>query len=540
MGGDRVAHEFESHRARLILPTHFPKLRIVSPAYYRRNSARDSQRMSLKTERTSKYPFPKLDAPLREGNFEEVQLPYTMEEAMAEASRCLTCGNPVCIDVCPLQTDIRGMCEAVARGDLETAYHRIRETNPLLGTTARCCPQLDSLCEAACVVGSQGQAVASGMVQRFVADWERTVSRQPDPNCMKETGRSVGIIGGGPAGLAAAELLRRYGHSVTIYEELQFLGGTAWYGIPDYHLPKDVLQYEASRVVGMGVRVKTGVKIGKDVSLYDIGSDHDAILVATGAKDVAKFDTPGSGLKGVYDGYSFLERVFSQGVSKYLEAPDYELGKRILVIGGGDSALDCARTALRLSGGEVTIVYRRTEAEMPVDEILIDEGKEEGLNLKFLLAPKAFVGKDGRVVAATMSVMKLGDTDSSGRRSPVPTGETIDLECDSVIIAIGRGPNTFLQRESGMQTGPRGSVAVDENCMSSLKGVFAAGDVVTGESLVVKAMAKGREAAQRIHEYLMKIGDEHVSLYDYYFTRRTSGRYYRNMLDGKEENLPPQ
>ena len=495
--------------------------------------------MSLKTERVSVFPFPKLRSELRQGNFEEVQLPYTLEEAMEEASRCVTCGNPVCIDVCPLQTDIRGMCEAVARGDLQTAYHRIRETNSLLGTTARCCPQLDSLCEAACVIGTRGHPVASGMIQRFVADWERTVSRQPDPQTMKESGMSVGIIGGGPTGLAAAELLRRYGHSVTIYEELPYLGGTAWYGIPDYHLPKDVLQYEASRIAGMGVHVKTGVRVGKDISLRDLGSDHDAILVATGAKDVTKFDTPGSDLEGVYDGYKFLEAVFVHGVEEYLREPKYHLGRRVLVIGGGDSALDCARTAQRITGGEVTIVYRRTEAEMPVDKVLIEEGKEEGLRLRFLLAPNAYLGNGGRVTKATMSVMKLGEVDASGRRSPVPTGETIDLNCDAVIVAIGRGPNSFLQRAAGIKSGNKGAIDIDDHCMTSLPGVFAAGDVVTGESLVVKAMAKGREAAQRIHEYLSRVGTQHVSLYDYYFTRRTSGRYYLNMFDGKEDVLPP-
>ena len=495
--------------------------------------------MSLKTERTSKFPFPKLDASLREGNFEEVQLPYTLEEAMAEASRCVTCGNPVCIDVCPLQTDIRGMCEAVARGDLENAYHRIRETNALLGTTARCCPQLDSLCEAACVIGTQGQPVASGMIQRFVADWERTVSRQPDPKTMKDTGKKVAIVGGGPAGLAAAELLRRYGHLVTIYEELPVLGGTAWYGIPDYHLPKDVLQYEATRIVGMGVEVKTGVKVGEAPTLDDLRSEFDAVVIATGAKDVAKFDTPGSDLEGVYDGYKFLEDVFVSGVESYLVKPTYVLGKRVLVIGGGDSALDCARTAQRLTGGEVTIVYRRTEAEMPVDEILIEEGKEEGLRLRFLLAPKEYLGLDGRVFKTKMTVMKLGEVDSSGRRSPVPTGETVDMECDSVIIAIGRGPNSYLQQLSGIKTGWKKAIAVDEKSMSSVAGVFAAGDVVTGESLVVKAMAAGRDAAQRVHEYLMTLDMQHRSLYDYYFTRRTSGRYYREMLDGNEELYPP-
>jgi glutamate synthase (NADPH/NADH) small chain len=495
--------------------------------------------MSLETQRVSKFPFPKTDAERRKATFEEVQLPYSQEEAMAEASRCVTCGNPVCIDICPLQTDIRGMCEAVARGDMETAYRRIRETNALLGTTARCCPQLDSLCESACVVGNIGQPVACGMIQRYVSDWERTVSPQPDPKTLPETGMSVGIVGGGPAGLAAAELLRRYGHSVTIYEELPELGGTAWYAIPDYHLPKGVLQYEASRIVGMGVRIRTGVRVGKDITLHELGSDHDAVLIATGAKDVSKFDTPGSELRGVYDGYKFLEDVFVDGVEAYLREPKYDLGKRVLVIGGGDSALDCARTALRLTGGDVTIVYRRTEAEMPVDEVLIEEGKEEGLKLRFLLAPEAYVGDGARVTRTTMAVMKLGDVDASGRRSPVPTGETVDLDCDSVIVAIGRGPNTFLQRAAGIRSSPKGAINIDENCMTSLPGVFAAGDVVTGESLVVKAMAKGREAAQRIHEYLTKVGTEHVSLYDYYFTRRTSGRYYRDMLDGKQDALPP-
>ncbi|HUI23747.1 MAG TPA: FAD-dependent oxidoreductase [Nitrososphaerales archaeon] len=495
--------------------------------------------MSLKTERTSQFPFPKLDASLREGNFEEVQMPYTMEQAMAEASRCVTCGNPLCIDVCPLQTDIRGMCEAVARGDLETAYHRIRETNALLGTTARCCPQLDSLCEAACVIGSQGQPVASGMIQRFVADWERTVSRQPDPLMMKPTGKKVAVVGGGPAGLAAAELLRRYGHEVAIYEELGVLGGTAWYGIPDYHLPKDVLQYEATRIVGMGVDVKSKVKVGEEVTLDGLRSDYDAVIIATGAKDVSKFDTPGSDLNGVYDGYKFLEGVFVDGVENYLRHPTYNLGKKVLVIGGGDSALDCARTALRLTGGDVTIVYRRTEVEMPVDEILIEEGKEEGLKLKMLMAPKEYVGTQGHVTKTVMTVMKLGEVDSSGRRSPVPTGDTVDMECDSVIIAIGRGPNSYLQKLAGLKLGWKNAIAIDDRSMSSLPGVFAAGDVVTGESLVVKAMGSGREAAQHAHEYMMMPDSQHRSLYDYYFTRRTSGPFYRDMLDGKEEHYPP-
>jgi len=497
------------------------------------------ERLSLKTDRVVEFPFPKSKPESRSGNFSEVQLPYTMEQAMAEADRCVNCGDPVCVDICPLQTDIRGMCEAVARGDFVTAYHRVRETNALPGTTARCCPQLDSLCEAVCVVGTQGNPVASGMIQRFVADWERTQSKQPNPKRTTESGKRVAVIGGGPAGLAAAELLRRYGHSVTIYEESQFLGGTAWYGIPDYHLPKDVLQYEVKRILEMGIDTKAGVKVGKDVSLADLRSEYDAVVLATGAKDVSKFDTPGADLKGVYDGYRFLEDVFGRGVNAYTADPKYDLGKDVLVIGGGDSALDCARTALRLTKGNVTIVYRRTEVEMPVDPILVEEGKEEGLRLKFLMAPKSYNSSKGRLSSVTMTVMRLGAVDASGRRSPESTGEEIELKCDSVIVAIGRGPNSFVQKQAGLKVGPKNAVSIDGECKTSMPGVFAAGDVVTGESLVVKAMAKGREAAQRVHEYLLGLEQKHISLYDYYYTRRTSRRYYMKMIDGDEETLPP-
>jgi glutamate synthase (NADPH/NADH) small chain len=495
--------------------------------------------LSLKTERTAEFPFPKSKPESRRGNFSEVQLSYTAEQATVEADRCVNCGDPVCIGVCPVQTDIRGMCEAVARGDFGTAYHRLRETNAFPGTTARCCPQLDNLCEAACVVGARGESIAVGMIQRFVADWERENSRQPSPRMASETGKSVAIVGGGPAGLAAAELLRRYGHSVTIYEELPVMGGTAWYGIPDYHLPKDVLQYEVGRILDMGVKTKTGVKVGKDTSLQNLRSEYDAVVVATGAKDVSKFDTPGSDLKGVFDGYKFLEDVFVGGIDSYLKHPKYALGNEVLVIGGGDSALDCARTALRLTGGNVTIVYRRTEVEMPVDPILVEEGKEEGLRLKLLMAPKSYNGSKGQLKSATMAVMKLGEMDASGRRSPVPTGELVELPCDSVIIAIGRGPNSSVQKSAGLKTGWKDSVAVDDHYRTSMPGVFAAGDVVTGESLVVKAMAQGREAAQRVHEYLMGLEDGHISLYDYYYRRKASEGYYRKMLDGEEEQAPP-
>lgn len=493
----------------------------------------------MRPERVGVFPFPVVHPDVRRKSFCEVQLPYTKEQVIAEADRCVRCGNPVCIDICPLQTDVRGMCDAVAQGDFALAYRRIRETNALPGVTARCCPQLDSLCEKACVMGVAGQPVASGMIQRFVGDWER-MNNQAGPTRQEGTGKRVAIVGGGPAGIAAADLLNRYGHSVLIYEELPVMGGTAWYGIPDYHLDKSVLRYEIEKVRKEGVEMRTGVVVGKDITLSDLRTKFDAVLVATGSKDVPPPDTPGADLRGVLDGYRFLEDIFVGGLKEYLRNPKYELGNETLVIGGGNSALDCARTALRLAGGNVTIVYRRTEKEMPVDRVLVEEAKSEGVKLRFLAAPARYTGREGRLTGATLSLMRLGAVDSSGRRSPVPTGETIDVPCDTAIVAIGRKPNSFLPRQAGLEMDRRGSIRTDESFQTSMSGVYAAGDVVTGESLVVKAMASGREAAQRIHEFLMNLGGRHIPLYNYYFVRRTSSSYYYDsMLARKEDRLPP-
>jgi glutamate synthase (NADPH) small chain len=491
------------------------------------------------SKRVGPFPFPKSNPERRKGTFSEVQLPYTVEEAMKEADRCARCLNPVCIAACPVELDVRGMCDAVARGDFETAYRRIRETNALLGVTARCCPQMEGLCEDACVWHQDGDPVSIGMIQRFVSDWEQNLSKQPDPPSKEDTGRRITIVGAGPAGLAAAELLRRYGHNVTILEELSFAGGTAWYGIPDYHLPKDVLQYEIKRIENQGVVIKTGVKVEKDISLAELVASSDAVLIATGSKDVVKVDLPGRDSEGIFDAYQFLEDVFSNGVSHYIEHPSYELGKEILVIGGGDSALDAARTALRLSQGTVTIVYRRTEAEMPADPFIISEAKEEKIQFKFLSSPKSFNSVGGKVRSVTMLEMKLGEPDKTGRRSPEPTGAEFDMTCDSVLLALGRGPNSFIQNQTGMKVGKSNSIVVDGKYRTSFGGVFAAGDVTTGETLVVKAMAQGREAAQRIHEYVMGLDEKHVSLFDQYFGTRATREFYERMLLCRDERLLP-
>lgn len=496
---------------------------------------------TLAKKRVGSFPFPKSRPETRIGNFSEVEQPYTKEEVMLEADRCARCLNPVCIAVCPLQLDVRGMCDSVANADFAATYQRIRDTNALVGVTARCCPQMQGLCEDACVWHLYGDPVSIGMIQRFVSDWEQIESRQENPPCLPDTGKRISIVGGGPAGLVAGELLRRYGHSATIYEELPFAGGTAWYGIPDYHLPKSVLQYEIDRIKEQGVEIRTGTKIGRDLSLSDLLERSDAVLITTGAKDVSKLDVPGIDSEGIYDAYQFLEGVYVLGVDHYIRNPLYNLGRDILVIGGGDSALDAARTALRLSKGKVTLVYRRTESEMPADPFIIEKAKEEGIEFKFLASPRCYVSQNGKVDSATMIQMKLGAPDKTGRRRPEPVeGGDFSMTCDSLLIAIGRGPNSFIQKKYGMKTGKSNAIEIDGQHRTSIPGVFAAGNVTTGETLVVKAMSDGREAAQKVHEYVMKVPIErHVSLYDTYFGKRSTIEYREKMMDFTEEQLCP-
>jgi glutamate synthase (NADPH) small chain len=505
--------------------------------------------MKGEPNRVGTFPFRKSDPEQRKNNFSEVQQPYTEEEVMKEADRCLLCGTPVCIDACPVLLDVRGMNEAVARGDFKKAHERIRETNPLLGVTGRCCPQLQGLCEDACVLRWTGQPIGIGLIQRYVADWERRQQQQKQqqqqigPSVAPDTGKKVAVIGAGPSGLAAAALLRRYGHHVIIYEELSTPGGTAWYGIPDYHLPKDVLLYEIERIKEMGVEIKTGVKVGRDITLSQINDDgNDAILITTGSKDTVKLDTPGIDLKGIYDGYQFLEDVYVNGVNDYMKnnfnSKKYDLGKEIIVIGGGDTALDCARTSLRLTKGNVTIIYRRTENDMPADPIMLQEAKEEGVKFRFLVGPKSYEGSNGHVITTTMNSMKLGAPDHTGRRSPEPVpGKEFKIDCSSVLLAVGRGPNSFLQTKAGIKRGKKNSIAINDEYKTSMKGIFAGGDVTTGETLVVKAMASGREAAQRVHEYLMNLEENHMSFYERYYIDNS---YDRMMEDDDKPGPPPQ
>ena len=494
----------------------------------------------VEPNRVGGFPFRKADPEERKANFSEIQLPYTEEEVMREAERCLLCGTPVCIDACPVLLDVRGMNEAVARGDFKTSYERIRETNPLLGVTARCCPQLQGLCEDACVLKWSGQPIGIGLIQRYVADWERKHRQDQVPiSIAQDTGKKVAVIGAGPAGLAGAALLRRYGHQVTIYEASSKAGGTAWYGVPDYHLPKDVLLDEIENIKKMGVDIRTNTIVGKDLSLSQLLKDNDAILITTGSKDTVNLDNPGSDLKGVLSGYDFLASVYMEGVDNYLKNPKYDLGAEIVVIGGGDTSLDCARTALRLTKGKgnVTVLCKQPETELHVDPIMLEEAKEEGVKFRFLVQTKLFEGDaGGHVTSAMIDNLRLSAPDESGKKTlDLLPDKTFKMQCSTVIVAIGRGPNSFLQEKAGLKTGKRNSIEISDDYKTSMEGVFAAGDVTSGETLIVKAMEKGREGAQRVHEYVMHLEDNHTSFYEKYYIEKS----YDRMMAGEEDTGSP-
>lgn len=493
----------------------------------------------VEPNRVGEFPFRKLDNQQRKSNFAEVQQPYSEEEVMREAERCLLCGTPVCIDACPVLLDVRGMNEAAARGDFKTSYERIRKTNPLLGVTARCCPQLQGLCEDACVLKWSGQPIAIGLIQRYIADWERT-HREPSPLIAEDTHKKVAIIGSGPAGLAASDILRRYGHKVTIFEASNMAGGTAWYGVPDYHLPKQVLVDEIDKIKKMGVNIITNVMVGKDVLLTQLLEDNDAVLITTGSKDTVKLEIPGVDLEGVLSGYQFLETVFAKGVKNFLNNPKYDLGNDIIVIGGGDTSLDCARTALRLSKGKsnVIVLCKHAETELHVDPIMFEEALEEGVKFRYQVQVKSLEGDEGgHVKEAIVQKLQMSMPDKSGKSNLVVVpNQEFKMKISTVLIAVGRGPNSFLQKKAGLNTGKRNSIEITNDFKTSVDRVFAAGDVTSGETLIVKAMEKGREAGQRVHEYLMGLESNHLSFYEKYYTDLS----YDKMLKGKNfSDLPP-
>ncbi len=464
-----------------------------------------SKRERMALDRT---PMPVRNPTERRGDFDEVNLGFTSELAMLEASRCLDCKRPVCIEGCPVGVRINDFLGAVAAGDFAGAADVIRSDNALPGVCGRVCPQ-ETQCEGACVLGKKGKPIAIGHVERFVADWDREHPLAPAPAIAVSTGKRVAIVGSGPAGLACAGDLAQAGHEVTIYEALHEPGGVLVYGIPGFRLPKEIVRAEVDALQRLGVRFEIDVLVGAGPTIDSLMSDDgfDAVFVGTGAGLPRFPGIPGEDLIGVYSANEFLTRVNLMGAYQDgAETPVYQLERQpVAVIGGGNTAIDAARTALRLGGAPVTLFYRRTEEELPARREEVDHAREEGVRFSFLTSPIAFEGEGGWLRAVRLQRMALGSNDESGRRSPVPIEGDIEVEEAVVaIIAIGNAANPVLLRATpDLETTGRGTVVVDlDTGATSIPGVFAGGDVATGGATVILAMGAGRRAAASIATYL--------------------------------------
>jgi glutamate synthase (NADPH/NADH) small chain len=443
----------------------------------------------------------------RRTNFREV--PYGLDAMIAviEANRCIQCKKPACVTGCPVGVDIPSFVQYMAAGDFEGAIHKVKETNMLPAICGRVCPQ-EQQCEKECVLAKKGQAVAIGRLERFAADWERKYGMVETPPIGAPTGKSVGVVGCGPAGLTAAIDLRRAGHDVTIYEALHAPGGVLMYGIPEFRLPKAIVSAEVEVVQQMGVKILYNYVIGQLETLDDLLERHDAVFLGTGAGLPWFMDLPGENLCGVYSANEYLTRV---NLMRAYDFPNCDTpvahSQRVAVIGGGNVAMDVARTAIRLGAEEVYLIYRRSEAEMPARIEEIHHAKEEGVIFKLLHNPIRYIGdKQGRVRRVECIRMELGEPDSSGRRRPVPIPDSeFMIDVDTAVVAIGNGPNPLVPRTtSGLEVDPRyGTVKTNLDTMRTSKvGVFAGGDIAIGAATVILAMGHGRQAARSINHYL--------------------------------------
>jgi len=453
-------------------------------------------------------PMPKQKPEVRRYNFDEVALGYNEEQALAEANRCLQCPQPKCIQGCPVEVEIPAFIKLLKEKRFDEGIRKIKEKNSLPAICGRVCPQEDQ-CQKTCVMGKAGDPVSIGRLERFLADWERQgnveIAEKASP-----TGKMVAVIGAGPAGLTAAADLVKLGHKVVLFEALHLPGGVLVYGIPEFRLPKSIVQAEANYVGKLGVDIRLSCLVGRTYTIPELlKNGYDAVFIGSGAGLPQFMNVPGENLGGVYSANEFLIRV---NLMKSYDFPDYDtpirIGKHVVVIGGGNVAMDSARSALRLGAEEVCIVYRRSREELPARAEEIANAEEEGIVCKFLAAPVRYMGDEkGWVKAMECICMELGAPDESGRRRPCPVkGSEFVMDVDTVIVAIGRTPNPIIQRTTeGLETTKWGTIVVkDESGKTSLEGVYAGGDIVTGEATVISAMGAGKKAARAIHEYLMK------------------------------------
>jgi len=457
----------------------------------------------------NRVPMPKQEPEVRARNFNEVALGYTAEQALQEASRCIQCKNAGCTEGCPVGVDIPEFIAAVREGNMPEAVRALKRKNSLPGVCGRVCPQ-ETQCEQFCNLAKKGAPIAIGRLERYVADWEHSqgLSNKSHNPGTEPSGKRVAVVGAGPAGLTAAADLVKLGHEVTIFEALHVAGGVLMYGIPEFRLPKEIVQAEVEYVKSLGVKIRLDSVVGKIATVDELLEEgYDAVFLGTGAGLPMFLDVPGENLNGIYSANEFLTRV---NLMKAYLFPEYDtpiqVGKRVAVIGGGNVAMDSARCALRLGAKKVYIVYRRSRVEMPARAEEVENAEEEGIIFKLLTNPVAFFG-DGRGCVAAMGCvqMELGEPDASGRRRPIPkTGSEFIMEVDVVVIALGTTPNPLVATTTkGLDTTRRGTVMADEETGKTSKDrVWAGGDIVTGAATVISAMGAGKRAAASMDAYL--------------------------------------
>lgn len=460
-----------------------------------------------KKEKIPRQPMPEQGPKVRARNFDEVPLGYAEEVAMLEAGRCLQCKNPSCMPGCPVEIDIPGFIALIREGDFAGAIAKIKEKNVLPAVCGRVCPQ-EAQCEKTCVLAKKGEPVAIGRLERFAADWERAQGNVSIPNKKPATGKRVAVVGSGPSGLTVAGDLIVKGHDVTVFEAFQVPGGVLVYGIPEFRLPKAIVAAEVDYMKKLGVRFECDKVVGATVTIDELFEEgFDAVYIGVGAGLPLFMHIPGENLIGVYSANEYLTR--SNLMKAYL-FPEYDTpiirGKNVVVFGAGNVAMDAARTALRLGADKVRIIYRRSREEMPARIEETHHAEEEGIEFILLAAPLNFMGnKDGRLTGVRCQRMELGEPDESGRRRPVPIeGSEFETSCDTAVIAIGAGPNPLLTSATpDVRLNKRGYVVVDPGTGKTTKrGVWAGGDIVTGQATVILAMGAGRTVANSIHKYL--------------------------------------
>ena len=460
-----------------------------------------------KREKVPRQAMPEQDPSVRRHNFDEVPLGYTEEQAVIEASRCLQCKKPLCVAGCPVDVDIPGFIKLITEREFALAARWIKETNSLPAVCGRVCPQ-EVQCEQLCVLGKKQEPVAIGRLERFVADYERASGDVPIPKVAAATGKRVAVVGSGPAGLTIAGDLIKQGHEVTVFEGLHKAGGVLIYGIPEFRLPKAIVDAEVDYLVRLGVEIRANMVIGRGKTVDDLLSEgYDAVFLGVGAGAPVFMDIPGENLSGIYSANEYLTR---SNLMKAYRFPEYDTpiaqGKEVAVLGGGNVTMDSVRTALRLGARNAYVVYRRTEAEMPARLEEIHHAKEEGVQFQFLTNPVEYLGDDqGWVKGMRCIRMELGEPDDSGRRRPVPIPDSeFVIDVDMVVVAIGTMANPVIPATTpGLETTRWGYiVAKDETGETSRTGIFAGGDIVTGSATVILAMGAAKKAARAIDAYL--------------------------------------